>query len=81
MSDSQKWSAFDEEERVNGGKKISADRSVLDAPTPKSNFSWKLLQYRLVFGGLVGFCTGATLGASKHCFFSRLNLFFTISTK
>jgi hypothetical protein len=61
MGDSQNWSSFDAE--VPKPKKPSPPKSDGSALGLKP-VDLRNLRNRLVFGGLVGFCTGATFGTS-----------------
>jgi hypothetical protein len=74
MSDSQNWSSFEEEEEAIKPKRTTTssnenekhhDNTITAATT---RFDMRQFKNRLVFGGLVGFCTGATFGTSKFIY-------------
>ena len=72
MGDSQNWSSFEDEKPKKPS--ISSTKTLVNNPenvseVPKNPFDMRVLQQRLIFGGLVGFCTGATFGASKCSFY------------
>lgn len=76
MGDSQNWAAFDDEPQSARSKKRAAAAAAAkraqetDAAQSESVFdnlrALNLVTFRnrLMFGGLVGFCTGATFGGS-----------------
>lgn len=68
MGDSQNWSSFDEPKAPVAKKtpapkqeKKKADTSLVDS---FRSMDLMFFRNRLIFGGLVGFCTGATFGGS-----------------
>lgn len=76
MGDSQNWSSFDEP-KAPVAKKAPApkqEKKKADASLVESFRSMDLMYFRnrLIFGGLVGFCTGATFGASTLAVFKAL---------
>jgi hypothetical protein len=79
MGDSQNWSSFDDEP-VAPARRARAKanaQSVGQTPPPEQpqakgafdklqGLDLRNFRNRLMFGGLVGFCTGATFGASTY---------------
>lgn len=70
MGDSQNWSSFDEPSTVRkpakkAKKEAKAGGDAAGSSTPLlSAANVRQLQQRLMFGAIVGFCTGATFGTS-----------------
>lgn len=81
MSDSQNWASFDDDEASKSSsssrsrQRKQATAAAADAAASDESASGVLdnlrslnlvtFRNRLMFGGLVGFCTGATFGGSE----------------
>lgn len=94
MGDSQNWSSFDDEPVAPKRRAAAAAATgkaatqvAIDEPVKEKSALDKLqsldlrnFRNRLMFGGLVGFCTGATFGASTSNAFVVVNAWVVCRT-